>query len=405
MRLRHACRFALAFALAAGACAPRVRPAAAPAPHWLGTWTASQQLVEPRNMPPTPLANSTLRQVIHVSLGGPQIRVHLSNVFGDGPVAIGAARIARSAGGSAIEPASEKTLTFGGADSVTIAAGQAVTSDPLDFNVAPLSNLAVTLRIGAAPAALTGHPGSRTTSYLKAGDWVTAPNLADAAATEHWYVLAGLDVVAEGAAVVALGNSITDGRGSGTNKDDRWPDNLARRLVLGSRIPGVAVLNAGIGGNCILKACLGPAALSRLDRDVLEPSGVRWVIVLEGVNDIGGARAPGAAATVASDLIAADQRIIARAHERGLKVFGGTITPFGGSFYDGDEREEARQTVNRWIRTSGAFDAVIDFDAAVRDPSQPRRLLPTADSGDHLHPNEEGYRVMADAVDLGLFAR
>ncbi|HTT67403.1 MAG TPA: SGNH/GDSL hydrolase family protein [Gemmatimonadales bacterium] len=398
---RRALGFALA--LAAGACAPRGRPVAAPAEHWLGTWAPSQQLVEPRNLPPAPLAHSTLRQVFRVSLGGPRIRVHLSNLFGDGPIAVGAARIARSAGGSAIEPASERPLTFGGADSVTISAGHEATSDPLDFPVAPLSALALTLRIGAAPAALTGHPGSRTTSYLAAGDHVSEPELSGAATTEHWYVIAGLDVVAEGAAVVTLGNSITDGRGSGTNQDDRWPDDLARRLQADPRTARVAVLNAGIGGNCLLRDCLGPAALSRLDRDVLEPPGVRWVIVLEGVNDIGNARAPGAAAGVAQGLIDAYRRIIARAHARGLKVYGATITPFGGSFYDGPERQAARDTVNRWIRTSGAFDAVIDFDATVRDPSDPSRLQSALDTGDHLHPNEAGYHAMADAIELSLF--
>jgi lysophospholipase L1-like esterase len=354
-------------------------------------------------MPPAPLAHSTLREVIHVSVGGPRIRVVLSNLFGDGPVAIGAARIARSAGGSAIEPASERRLTFGGADSLTIPAGQSVTSDPLDFQVSPLSNLAVTLRIGDAPSALTGHPGSRTTSYIKAGDWVSAPDLADAATTEHWYLLANLDVVAEGSAVVTLGNSITDGHGAGTNRDDRWPDDLARRLLADPRTAHVSVLNAGIGGNCILRDCLGPAALSRYARDVLDQSGVRWEIVLEGVNDIGGTRSPAAADSVATGLIGAYQQMIAEAHARGLRIYGATILPFGGSFYDRPGHEEARLKVNEWIKTSGAFDAVVDFDAVMRDPSQPARMLPNADSGDHLHPGEEGYRMMADAIDLALF--
>ena len=405
-------RLALVAVAAAAACSPRARQAATPqaatpqaAPHWLGTWASSQQLVEPRNMPPAPLANATLRQVIRVSVGGPRLRVTFSNMAGDGPLQIGAARIARSMGpgSAAIDTASQRTLSFGGADSVQLAAGKSIVSDPVDLSVAPLSSLAVTLRFGAVPAALTGHPGSRTTSYIKAGDWVSAPDLANAATTEHWYVLANLDVVAGGAAAVALGNSITDGRGSGTNRDDRWPDDLERRLQADPRTARVAMLNAGIGGNCILKYCLGPAALARLDRDVLDPPGVRWAIVLEGVNDIGDTRSPEEADSVATGLIAADQQIIARAHARGLRVYGATITPFGGAGYDRPGHEEARQRVNAWIRTSHAFDAVVDFDAAVRDPSDPRRLLPAFDTGDHLHPNEAGYHAMADAIDLGLF--
>jgi len=398
---------ALACALAAAlACARHAAPAA-PEPRWLATWAPSQQLTEPRNMPPAPLAHATLRQVFRVTVGGPRVRLHLSNLFGNGPVDIRAARIARSlgAGSSGIEPASERLLTFGGVDSVVLAAGEAVTTDPLDFDVASQADLAVTLLLGRVPDSVTGHPGSRTTSYLQQGDHVSAAALPDAATTDHWYLLAGLDVVAEGVAVVALGNSITDGRGSGTNRNDRWTDDLARRLLADPRTRDVAVLNEGLGGNRVLSGGLGPPALSRIERDVLSPSGVRWVIVLEGVNDLGGASGPGAAAQVADDLVRAYGEIVARAHARGLKVYGGTITPFMGSMYDDAAREAARQRVNRWIRTSGVFDAVIDFDAVVRDPSDPSRLSAEADSGDHLHPGERGYQMMADAIDLTLFLR
>ena len=404
---RRARRLLLGGAVAAAvACARHAAPGVAPGPHWLGTWSASVQLTEPRNMPPEPgLAGSTLRQVIHVSVGGSRLRARFSNTFGRSAVTITRARIARSLGGSAIEPASDRPLAFGGTDSAVISPGEMVTSNPLDFDVAPLADLAVTVRIGSAPDEVTGHPGSRTTSYLQSGDWASAADLAGAVTTDHWYILAGLDVVAEGAAVVTLGNSITDGRGSGTNRNDRWPDELSRRLRSDPRTRQVAVLNAGIGGNKVLAGGLGPTALSRLDRDVLLQSGVRWVVVLEGVNDIGGASGPGASAAVAQDLISAYGQIIARAHARGLRVYGGTITPFGGSMYDAAGHEDARQTVNRWIRGSGAFDAVIDFDAAVRDPADPHRLSPAADSGDHLHPGEAGYGLMAEVIDLGLFAR
>ncbi len=372
--------------------------------HWLGTWAASVQLTEPRNMPPAPgLTGSTLRQVIHTSVGGPLVRVRFSNAFGSSPLAITAAHIARSRGGHVIDVTSDRPLTFGGADSVLIASGATAISDAMEYDVPALGDVAVTIQIAAAPAEVTGHPGSRTTSYLQAGQWASEAELPAAVTTDHWYVIAGLDVVADGAAVVALGNSITDGRGSGTNRNDRWPDNLARRLQADPRTGRVAVLNAGIGGNAVLAGGLGPTALARLDRDVLAPAGARWVILLEGVNDIGGATQPGQAAAVARNLVVAYREIIDRVHARGLRIYGATIPPFGGSQYDGDEREAARQTVNQWIRSSGAFDAVIDFDAALRDPAQPSRLLPAADSGDHLHPGEAGYRLMADAIDLALF--
>jgi lysophospholipase L1-like esterase len=397
--------FALALA-AASLAGAHAAPAQESGHRWVATWAPSQQLVEPRNLPPPPgLAGSTLRQVLRVSIGGHELRVRFSNTFGTSALAITSAHLARSLGGSAIDSASDRALTFHGADSVIIPPGAMATADALEYAVAPLGDLAVTIHLSAVPFDVTGHPGSRTTSYLASGDRVTARALPDAATTEHWYVVAGLDLLADraAAAVVALGNSITDGRGSGTDKNDRWPDELARRLQADPRTREVAVVNAGLGGNKILAGGLGPTALSRFDRDVLEIGGARWLIVLEGVNDIGGARDSGAAALVATDLIAAYRYMIERAHARGLKVYGGTITPFGGSFYDGPGREAARQAVNHWIRTGGAFDAVIDFDAAVRDPADPRRLLPANDTGDHLHPDEEGYRRMADAIPLELF--
>jgi lysophospholipase L1-like esterase len=374
--------------------------------HWVGTWGASPQLTEPGNLPPAPgLTSNTLRQIVQVSIGGNKLRAKFSNAFGRNPVRLSSVHLAWSAGGSAIKTGSDQALAFQGKPAVTIPAGEVVVSDPLDFDLAPLSDVAVTIDFGGTPAAVTGHPGSRTTSYLLAGDEVSAPDLPQAAKTEHWYILTGLDVEANpsSAAIVTLGDSITDGRGSGTDKNDRWPDDLARRLQADKNTADIAVLNEGIGGNCVLRGGLGPTALSRFDRDVLSQSGVRWLIVLEGVNDIGGSRGPEAAAAVATNLIAAYEQMVDQAHARNLRVYGATITPFGGSFYDRPGHETAREVVNHWIRTGGKFDAVIDFDAALRDPQNPSHLLPAADSGDHLHPNEAGYKIMADAIDLKLF--
>ena len=380
------------------------------AEEWVGTWGTAVQLTEPRNLPPAPgLAGSTLRQVVHVSQSDdrPQdrIRVRFSNLFGTSPVTLSAAHLAVSLGDGAIAPATDRALSFSGKPGVRIPAGGTVSSDPVAFALEPLSDVAITVQFGAASPAVTGHPGSRTTSYLVEGDAVTDSTLSGAARTDHWYIITGIDVVDEdAAAVVTLGNSITDGRGSGTNEQNRWPDELARRLQADDRTEQVAVLNMGIGGNCVLRACLGPAALERFERDVLEQNGARWLIVLEGVNDIGSASADSSAA-VAQDLIAAYQEMIERAHAQNIRVYGATLLPFGGSFYDSPEHEAARQTVNAWIRTSGAFDAEIDLDAALRDPEHPTRLLPAADTGDHLHPNEIGHRMIAEAVDLAFFTK
>jgi lysophospholipase L1-like esterase len=396
-------------ALVAGAasCAPWTRGAPLGDASWVGTWSAAPQLVEPRNMPPAPgLQGATIRQVVHLSLGGSRVRLRLSNEFGDGPLVVAGATIARSRGMGAIDPATTRALRFGGAPGVTIVAGRAATSDPLDVVLEPLADVAVTLRLAAVPAGLTGHPGSRTTSYIQTGEHLAADTIPNAARTDHWYVVAGIDVVRPGAAAVAvLGNSIADGRGSGTNRQNRWPDNLARRLQGDARTRHVGVLNLGIGGNCVLRECIGPSGLDRLERDVLRQPGVRWLVVSEGVNDIGGARDSAAADAVVADLTAAYARIVERARARGLRVLGATILPFGGSQYDSPARERARQVVNAWIRTAGHFDAVADLDAAMRDPQQPQRLRPDVDGGDHLHPNEFGYRVMADAFDLALFTR
>jgi lysophospholipase L1-like esterase len=373
---------------------------------WIGTWVTAPQLVEPANRPPAPgLSHNTLRQVIHVSLGGDLLRARFSNEFGTDPVTLKAVNIAASAGGSAVDPNTGQTLKFGAKPEVTIQPGQTAVSDPFPFDLKPLSNVAITIYFGDTSADVTGHPGSRTTSYIVPGDAVSAVDMPDAVHTDHWYIIAGIDVTASesAAAVVVLGNSITDGRGSGTNKQNRWPDELARLLQENSCTRHVAVLNQGIGGNCVLRNCLGPAALARFERDILGQAGVHWLVILEGINDIGQAQGAEGSAAVARDLIAAYERMIDRAHAKGIRVYGATLLPFGGSFYYTAEHEAAWKTVNEWIRSSGRFDAVIDIEAALRDPADPLRLLPAADTGDHLHPNETGHRMMAEAVDLTLF--
>jgi lysophospholipase L1-like esterase len=377
-----------------------------PAGKWVGTWSTAPQLVEPRNMPPEPgLSHNTLRQIVRVSLGGDSVRVRFSNEFGTSNVILDAVHIAVSVGGSAVDTTTDRALKFAGAPEVTVKQGAAVTSDPFRFALKPRSDVAITIHFGDTSPNVTGHPGSRTTSYLLPGNEVSAADLPGAVQTEHWYIINGIDVVApeSAAAVVVLGNSITDGRGSGTNKQDRWPDELARRLQENPSTQHVAVLNEGIGGNCVLRNCLGPSALSRFDRDVINQANVRWLIILEGINDIGGVHGGKAADEVAKDLIAAYGQMIDVAHAKGIRVYGATLTPFGGSFYDSPDRQSAWKIVNEWIRTSGRFDAVIDLDAALRDPANPLHLLPEADSGDHLHPSEKGYRMLAEAVDLTLF--
>jgi lysophospholipase L1-like esterase len=309
--------------------------------------------------------------------------------------------VALATTGNGIDVATDRELTFSGQPSVTIPGNQAVYSDPLDFPLTALTKIAITIHFGTVPTDITGHPGSRTTSFIQSGDAVSSATLASPSMTDHWYFITRLDVMAPNTsgAVVVLGDSITDGRGSTTNGNDRWPDALARRMQANAATSGVSVLNQGIGGNAVLTGGLGPTAIARFERDVLGQSGVRWIIVLEGVNDIGGS----SSANVATDLIAAYQGFIDAAHDRGLLIYGVPILPFGGSSYDSVAHEMARTTVNEWIRAPGNFDAVIDLDAAVRDPAAPTMLLEAYDTGDNLHLNPAGYQAMGDAVDLALF--
>lgn len=368
---------------------------------WVGTWTAAAQLTEPSNLPPEPgLSHRTLRQVFYVSIGGSRLRLHFSNAYGLSPVTFDSVHLALSTTGHGIDVASDRTLTFSGTAAVTIPPGSTATSDAFDFALTPQTSVALSIAFGEAPAEVTGHPGSRTTSYIATGNAAGAGSLTSPATTDHWYYATGIDVIADppSAAVVTLGDSITDGRGSTTNGNDRWPDDLSRRLRQDAKTATVAVLNQGLGGNAVLSGGNGPPAITRFERDVFEPAGVRWLIVLHGVNDIGASSSP----AVAQDLIDAYQKLVTAARARNVRVYGVPILPFGGSMYDSTDHELARQTVNTWIRAAGHFDAVIDLEAPLRDPTTPTRLLAAYDSGDHLHPNPAGYHKMADTVALGL---
>jgi lysophospholipase L1-like esterase len=388
--------------LALMACCVQLRLAAAEG-HWVTTWGCGPQLTEPGNLPPAPLANSTLRQFVHVSIGGNHLRVRLSNAYGTNLVVINAVHVALAAGagsgsGGTINTATDTALRFHGAPSVNIPPGEVVLSDPFEFNLPALTNLAVSIHFGDISATtINGHPGSRTTSFIQSGDVVSAPGMPSASTTAHWYIITGVEVLADvsSLALITLGDSITDGRSSTTDGNNRWPDNLAQRLATNAPIAGVAVVNMGIGGNGIFGG-LGPSANARFDRDVLNQSGARWVIVFEGVNDIGGGAS-------ASNLINAYQQYAAKAHARNLRAYGATITPFGGNGYYTVSHEAQRQAVNAWFRTNTVYDGLIDFDAVVRNPVTLTNLESAYDSGDHLHLSVAGYQAMANAIDLNLF--
>lgn len=408
----------LAFSLAAVGplgSIPAVHAQSASAPqNWIETWAASQQIPEPQNaLPAAEMQDVTIRQIFHVSLGGAMLRVRLSNAFGTAPLTFTAVHVARPMGSSAaIVPGSDTAVTFSGESQVTVPAGADYWSDPVNLSVAPLSNVAVSFHLATAPARQTGHPGSRETTYFVHGDQVAAADLPGAQHIDHWYQVSGIEVPAPpgGGDVVALGDSITDGHATTTNGNNRWTDDLAERLQAGPGTKTIGVLNEGIGGNRVLEDGLGPNALARFDRDVIAQAGARWVIVLEGVNDLGVLTRDGDVPAaehrqMVHRIIGAYEQMVLRAHAHGLKVIGATITPYGGSryYHPGAQSEADRQAINAWIRTPGHFDAVVDFDAVVRDPAHPDQMLEKYDSGDHLHPSVAGYHAMAEAIPLGLF--
>jgi lysophospholipase L1-like esterase len=387
--------------------------------HWVVTWGASPspQLGTEDAMRAAGLlfSNQTLRQIVHVSIGGEAVRIRMSNIGGATPVEIGSLHVAIRAKGSGVRADSDRVVTFSGQGSLSLPPDAVVASDPISLVVPAGADLAVSLYLPAKAAAAGIHYSALQASYVAAGDRTAAAEFPAHAGTLYsWSFLAGADILAEDTvyAVAAIGDSITDGVGSTAGTNSRWPDFLAARLLRRGDGHVVGVLDAGIGGNRILhdaarKIQFGIKALARFDRDVLAQPGVRCVIVLEGINDLGqpGASAPASESVSTDDVVAGLLQLIRRAHAARMRIFGGTLTPFEGArggFYT-PEKALRRQALNTWIRSGNAFDGVIDFDRAIRDPAHPSRLLPAFDSGDHLHPNDRGYAAMADAVDLSLF--
>ena len=373
---------------------------------WVGTWSTAPYFVDANNNAPAPgLKNNSFRQIVRVSIGGDVLRFHFTNLFCKNAVTLKSVGIAVSKGGNSIDATTNKILKFNGKEEVTMDANRDTVSDPVSFYLEPGMKLAITICFAEAGPEIGGHAASRTTSYLLSGNQSVTADFSHAITTDHWFVISGIDVIApkSTAAIAILGNSIVDGRGSGTSKFNRWSDVLSERLLKNPATSHRGVLNLGIGGNCVVRGGQGQPAVIRFDRDILSQNNVKWLIISEGINDIGGIRDSIAAPKVARDLIAAYSSMIDKAHAKGLKVYGATILPFAKSFYDKGFRQTVRDTVNQWIRTSRRFDAVIDFDKVMTDPNNSKTMLPDLQSGDFLHPNEAGYKQMGEAIDMKLF--
>ena len=380
------------------------------APQWVGTW-ATAPMVADGGFSVRPFSGTTLREIVHISAGGAQIRVRFTNAYGLDPLTISDAHVALSAAGNAaIQAGTDHAITFGGATSVNIPPGAELFSDPVALTVQPLSDLAISFYLPSqVMRAETFHSFGDQDNFIATADVSAAPDLPDATKISSWYFLDGVDVQAvEGSrAIVTLGDSITDGALSTHNANLRWPDLLAARLNADPNLKNIGVLNEGIGGNRVLNETTGPSAISRIDRDVLSQSGVRYVIVLESINDIGRL----SKFTTPYDDITAQQlemglkQIADAAHEHGIKAIGATLTPYGGAGYSSDKGEQVREAVNDWIRNSGTFYGVVDFDKATQDPANPTHFNADYDSGDHLHPKDAGYKAMAGSIDLTLFAK
>jgi lysophospholipase L1-like esterase len=380
---------------------------------WVGAWAAAPFGGDPWHTVPT-LVESTLRQIVHTSLAGQALRVRFTNEFGSEPLRIDAATLALSTGASAIDTGSLHTLAFGGQSSVVIPAGAFVVSDPVGMATPAFTNLAISIYLPLQSISnVTVHSSAQQVNYVETGNHVGEASLAAPVTLPSWYFLKGVDVEPVAAvpgsrrpaAVVAFGDSITDGAYATNNLNHRWPDDLAVRLHGNPGTANLSVLNEGIGGNCVLVTCVGPNALARFDRDVLGAPGVRYVIVLESINDIGRLHEPNHPDyhLTAQDLEQGLAQLVARAHEHGIKVFGATLTPYKGAGYFTEQGEEIREAINSWILSSGVFDGAIDFDKATRDPASSLTFLAADDSGDHLHPGDTGYAAMADSIDLTLF--
>jgi lysophospholipase L1-like esterase len=378
--------------------------------HWVGTWATSP--VAAPNTGGEFAQDSTLREIVHVSVGGPSVRLVLSNEFGTKSLDVGGAQVAPSTGNGTIQAGSGIAVTFSGHPGIVIPAGALAVSDPVALKLPALSNLAVSIFLPAQTIdTLTHHSFADATNYEADGNQMAAASLTTPHEVSSWQFLKGVDVEApakgEHSAIVAFGDSITDGAHSSRDANARWPDVLAKRLEADKSTSGLGVLNEGIGGNRILHDGTGPNALARFDRDVLAQDGVKYLIILEGINDIGAAQNPVNPHDVvtADDLIAGIAQMAARAHIHGIKVFGATLTPYVGAKYESPAGEQMRQAVNQWIRTTKDLDGVIDFDKATLDPANPGVYLPADDSGDHLHPSDAGYKAMGDAINLKLFAK
>lgn len=374
-----------------------------PAVNWVGTWTASPMACAVKSGEPS-AGDSTYRNVMRISIGGTGLRVTLTNEFGNSELMVGAARIGVDSGDGTIKPGTDRALTFGGRPSVTIPPNGLMVSDEVSMDVPALSTLSVSLYVTDQEIATRScHDLGRSTNYVTRGDSTAATKMKNARTTSVWNFVKGIEVRADknAFAIVALGDSITDGYASTKDANHRWPDYLAERLQKGHNTTQISVLNQGISGNRVLRNEIGPNAIARFDRDVLGQSGARYLVILEGINDINWDDAAQDAS--AEELIGGISQLIARAHTHGLIVLAATLTPYAGTEGYSEKGEQVRTALNNWYRTSGAVDGVIDFDKATRDTSKPTAFNPAYDSGDHLHPGDAGYKAMADAVDLSLF--